>query len=141
MAPDFTLPSNAGKDISLKDLLKQAKHTVLYFYPGRFPLELVRVHSIPALMHQLSGLPLWPRNPINGTPSARDEDLLFGASAPPPCLVDALRRILASQVNGGVITLTFSIGLQKLTTAHAGHWKIKTSYATIVSSACFVRPG
>ncbi|CBN79884.1 Peroxiredoxin family protein [Ectocarpus siliculosus] len=36
MAPDFTLPSNAGKDISLKDLLKQAKHTVLYFYPGDF---------------------------------------------------------------------------------------------------------
>ena len=34
MAPDFTLPSNTGKDISLKDLLKKAKHTVLYFYPG-----------------------------------------------------------------------------------------------------------
>lgn len=34
MAPDFTLPSNTGKDISLKDLLKNAKHTVLYFYPG-----------------------------------------------------------------------------------------------------------
>ncbi|CAM9260390.1 unnamed protein product [Laminaria digitata] len=36
MAPDFTLPSNTGKDISLKDLLKKAKHTVLYFYPGDF---------------------------------------------------------------------------------------------------------
>lgn len=34
MAPDFTLPSNTGKDIGLKDLLKTAKHTVLYFYPG-----------------------------------------------------------------------------------------------------------
>lgn len=35
VAPDFTLPSNTGKDISLKDLLKKAKHTVLYFYPGQ----------------------------------------------------------------------------------------------------------
>lgn len=34
MAPDFTLPSNTGKDIGLKDLLKKVKHTVLYFYPG-----------------------------------------------------------------------------------------------------------
>lgn len=34
MAPDFTLPSNTGRDISLNDLLKKAKHTVLYFYPG-----------------------------------------------------------------------------------------------------------
>lgn len=34
-APDFTLPSNTGKDIGLKDLLKKAKHTVLYFYPGK----------------------------------------------------------------------------------------------------------
>ena len=33
-APDFTLPSNAGKDISLKDLA--GKRTVLYFYPGDF---------------------------------------------------------------------------------------------------------
>jgi len=38
MAPDFTLPSNTGKDIGLKDLLKKAKHTVLYFYPGMQPL-------------------------------------------------------------------------------------------------------
>lgn len=30
-APDFVLPSNAGKDISLKDLA--GKRTVLYFYP------------------------------------------------------------------------------------------------------------
>ena len=30
-APDFSLPSNAGKDISLKDLA--GKRTVLYFYP------------------------------------------------------------------------------------------------------------
>lgn len=37
MAPDFTLPSNTGKDISLKDLVKSAKHTVLYFYPGGWP--------------------------------------------------------------------------------------------------------
>ncbi|CAN0297409.1 unnamed protein product, partial [Scytosiphon promiscuus] len=36
VAPDFTLPSNTGKDISLKDLLKKAKHTVLYFYPGDY---------------------------------------------------------------------------------------------------------
>lgn len=35
VAPDFTLPSNTGKDIALKDLLKKAKHTVLYFYPGQ----------------------------------------------------------------------------------------------------------
>lgn len=35
VAPDFTLPSNTGKDIALKDLLKKAKHTVLYFYPGK----------------------------------------------------------------------------------------------------------
>lgn len=34
VAPDFTLPSNTGKDIGLQDLLKKAKHTVLYFYPG-----------------------------------------------------------------------------------------------------------
>jgi len=33
-APDFALPSNAGKDISLKDLA--SKRTVLYFYPGDF---------------------------------------------------------------------------------------------------------
>lgn len=31
-APDFKLPSNAGKDISLSDL--KGKRTVLYFYPG-----------------------------------------------------------------------------------------------------------
>ncbi|CAN0240173.1 unnamed protein product [Ascophyllum nodosum] len=36
VAPDFTLPSNTGKDINLKDFLKNAKHTVLYFYPGDF---------------------------------------------------------------------------------------------------------
>ena len=30
-APDFTLPSNTGKDISLKSLA--GKRTVLYFYP------------------------------------------------------------------------------------------------------------
>ncbi|CAM9283608.1 unnamed protein product [Discosporangium mesarthrocarpum] len=35
-APDFKLPSNLGKDISLSDLTKSAKHTVLYFYPGDF---------------------------------------------------------------------------------------------------------
>lgn len=35
-APDFTLPSNAGKDLSLKDL--SGKRTVLYFYP-------VRIHA------------------------------------------------------------------------------------------------
>lgn len=33
-APSFTLPSNAGKDISLSDL--KGKRTVLYFYPGDF---------------------------------------------------------------------------------------------------------
>lgn len=33
-APDFSLPSNAGKDISLGDLA--TKRTVLYFYPGDF---------------------------------------------------------------------------------------------------------
>lgn len=33
-APEFTLPSNAGKDISLADL--KGKRTVLYFYPGDF---------------------------------------------------------------------------------------------------------
>ena len=31
VAPDFTLPSNTGKEISLKDL--KGKRTVLYFYP------------------------------------------------------------------------------------------------------------
>ncbi|CAM9348616.1 unnamed protein product, partial [Sphacelaria rigidula] len=36
VAPDFTLPSNTGKDINLKELLTKAKHTVLYFYPGDF---------------------------------------------------------------------------------------------------------
>lgn len=33
-APDFTLPSNAGKSISLEDL--KGKRTVLYFYPVSF---------------------------------------------------------------------------------------------------------
>jgi len=33
-APDFSLPSNTGKDISLADL--KGKWTVLYFYPGDF---------------------------------------------------------------------------------------------------------
>lgn len=33
-APDFTLPSNAGKSISLPDI--KGKWTVLYFYPGDF---------------------------------------------------------------------------------------------------------
>ena len=32
-APDFSLPSNTGKDISLKSLA--GKRTVLYFYPVR----------------------------------------------------------------------------------------------------------
>jgi cytochrome oxidase Cu insertion factor (SCO1/SenC/PrrC family) len=32
-APDFTLPSSLGKDISLSDL--KGKRTVLYFYPVR----------------------------------------------------------------------------------------------------------
>ena len=35
LAPDFTLPSNTGKDISLNDL-KDNKFTVIYFYPGDF---------------------------------------------------------------------------------------------------------
>mmetsp|Transcript_14128 Transcript_14128/g.18512 ORF Transcript_14128/g.18512 Transcript_14128/m.18512 type:complete len:220 (-) Transcript_14128:507-1166(-) len=35
-APSFSLPSNAGKDISLSDLTKTGKYTVLYFYPGDF---------------------------------------------------------------------------------------------------------
>ena len=34
VAPDFTLPSNTGKDLSLKDF--SGKRTVLYFYPGDF---------------------------------------------------------------------------------------------------------
>jgi peroxiredoxin Q/BCP len=33
-APEFTLPSNTGKDIGLSDL--KGKRTVLYFYPGDF---------------------------------------------------------------------------------------------------------
>eukprot|EP01038_Epipyxis_sp_PR26KG_P006461 gene6461-8889_t len=33
-APEFSLPSNAGKPISLTDL--KGKRTVLYFYPGDF---------------------------------------------------------------------------------------------------------
>lgn len=33
-APDFVLPSNAGKSISLNDL--KGKWSVLYFYPGDF---------------------------------------------------------------------------------------------------------
>ena len=33
-APEFTLPSNTGKSISLKDLA--GKRTVLYFYPVRY---------------------------------------------------------------------------------------------------------
>lgn len=50
MAPDFTLPSNTGKDISLKDLLKKAKHTVLYFYPGdRIPYASQRLASFVTL--------------------------------------------------------------------------------------------
>jgi peroxiredoxin Q/BCP len=33
-APEFSLPSNTGKDIGLSDL--KGKRTVLYFYPGDF---------------------------------------------------------------------------------------------------------
>jgi len=33
-APEFSLPSNSGKDVSLADL--KGKWTVLYFYPGDF---------------------------------------------------------------------------------------------------------
>lgn len=32
-APDFTLPSSLGKDLSLDDLKKSGKYTVLYFFP------------------------------------------------------------------------------------------------------------
>lgn len=35
-APDFLLPSNAGKDLALKDFTGKGKWTVLYFYPGDF---------------------------------------------------------------------------------------------------------
>lgn len=49
MAPDFTLPSNTGKDISLKDLLKKAKHTVLYFYPGDHTFRASQPPSSPLL--------------------------------------------------------------------------------------------
>ena len=33
-APDFSLPSNQGKNLGLKDFA--GKKTVLYFYPGDF---------------------------------------------------------------------------------------------------------
>lgn len=42
-APDFKLPSNAGKDISLQDL--KGKTTVLYFYPVRKILEIWRKNN------------------------------------------------------------------------------------------------
>jgi hypothetical protein len=32
-APDFTLPSSLGKPLSLADLRKSGKYTVLYFFP------------------------------------------------------------------------------------------------------------
>lgn len=35
-APEFSLPSNTGSDISLTDLVNSKRWTVLYFYPGDF---------------------------------------------------------------------------------------------------------
>lgn len=35
-APDFTLPSSEGKDVSLGDLTSTGLMTVLYFYPASF---------------------------------------------------------------------------------------------------------
>ncbi len=51
VAPDFTLPSNTGKDIGLKDLLKKAKHTVLYFYPGKATAVVKLVAVTPINVH------------------------------------------------------------------------------------------
>ncbi len=35
-APDFSLPSSTGSQVSLASLLDSKKYTVLYFYPGAF---------------------------------------------------------------------------------------------------------
>jgi hypothetical protein len=57
-APDFTLPSSLGKDLSLKDITTGGKYTVLYFFPaaftsGKAPSLHSDVEVLAEIMHRL----------------------------------------------------------------------------------------
>ena len=60
-APDFSLPSNTGKDISLKSLA--GKRTVLYFYPVRKFLLLANWYLQESRLRRRLSLsyPFWDR--------------------------------------------------------------------------------
>ena len=58
-APDFTLPSSLGKDLSLKDLTASGRYTILYFFPQVFT-SCESQHSVLPPLRSRGGLGFCP---------------------------------------------------------------------------------